>query len=431
MFKNTIALFIVIFLLSFAYWHDSYKDYSSSKEKLNVQQVDIFKNPPQNPPCNHGDWKCVNEKFRHITSVYGPTATLRYLEAEIKNNKVDPSIDTHALAHEVGKATADTFGKNIQAFLLCPMEMYNSGCNHGFLEEVISQNLSATEAANKICRNVGTDIDSLKSTSLCFHGIGHGLMMGYDYDLSKALDTCDSLGSFLASSNCWQGVFMEGANAQANNTAVTDNFSSSDPYQPCNVINQKYNEACYMYHPIYLLHFFKGNLRSAVDSCSKSPSTKGREHCAFGFGVIFSDTPWLLSQKASITDVPLEAIKRCNLFHGNLRGKCIHGALVSFINTDYPNLEKRAIHMCNLIGNGLREKCFGLAASQIRFLAGAIDDRLLLCSKLPEKHKDKCYREAVSKRSILSFIGKKISEISVVSTLRRLQGLSITAPPPY
>ena len=108
----------------------------------------------QRYPCGKENEHCAISYLQKLTTKYGPQASLGVLNAVETTGEIDPTFDTHQLAHLVGEATARRFGANKQAFGLCP-QTFNYGCVHGFFIYVLGRSASPTKAARTICDSGG------------------------------------------------------------------------------------------------------------------------------------------------------------------------------------------------------------------------------------------------------------------------------------
>ena len=104
--------------------------------------------------CGKESEKCAISYLQKLTTKYGPQASLGVLGSLETGGKIDPTFDTHQLAHLIGVATAERFGANKQAFMLCP-NTFNYGCVHGFFIYVLGRSASPTKAATTICDSGG------------------------------------------------------------------------------------------------------------------------------------------------------------------------------------------------------------------------------------------------------------------------------------
>ena len=81
------------------------------------------------------------------------------------------------------------------------MSGYTHGVTEAFFREHGTENI--TDNLQVICNNETNNFVAHQ----CYHGIGHGLMAFYDYDMPQALKGCEDLPTHRES--CYSGVFME------------------------------------------------------------------------------------------------------------------------------------------------------------------------------------------------------------------------------
>ena len=341
--------------------------------------------------CKKSGYVCISSYLKNVTITSGPTVALEKLELLLKKGAISKDIDTHALAHTIGRQTAEHFGSNSNSFLMCPMFLFIGGCQHGFFQYVLGKGKSTVESANKLCQNIEEDKKTQKLTSLCYHGIGHGLTMMYEYDLKKAIGVCDKLNPGSARFNCWLGAYMEILNSEANGFINSEYFSKTDPYKPCDMFDGRRSYACFTYIPYYLLSFYKGSVIHAVHSCQYAPKQKSREACSIGFGVLFSLPHWLQEKNDSTKNVPKEAIKKCQLFNkSRLRGFCWEGALRNLFNANYPHVKDNAIYFCKNTPDYYQKQCFESIIFQIQIQTNSSKERLYQCQSLPLRYNLHC-----------------------------------------
>ncbi|MDA1334584.1 MAG: hypothetical protein O2794_01040 [bacterium] len=302
---------------------------------------------------NHG---CISNSVKDLTRDYGPVAAVELLEIMVADGRVSRSINDHQLSHEIGREAARSYGVNSEAFLLCPMSAFNGGCQHGFFEYVLGRTESTSQAADLICKSLG-DTYSNKFKFYCYHGVGHGVMMQQAYDLQASLDTCDSLDGLSAQDGCWQGVFMENTNAGMSGEARAGLFSLEDPLAPCNQVEDKYRNECYLNHAGYLMKFFGNDIRRGAHSCLEAgewiPS------CLQSLGLMVTNPSWqgaLLPGAAQLGEVR-SAWELCRMFPTDHISQCVQGGVDNIINFDEFDVG-RADEFCSIIDTQDQELCF-------------------------------------------------------------------------
>ena len=304
-------------------------------------------------PCGKENERCAISYLDKLTTKYGPQASLGVLNTLETADKIDPTFDTHQLAHLVGEATAKRFGANKQAFGLCP-QTFNYGCVHGFFIYVLGRSASPTKAARMICDSGGQG--PLVPTFNCWHGVGHGVMMARGNDLQASLDVCDSLGTGSAADGCWQGVFMENVNAVFRDQARPGVFSPAHPLRPCTRMLDAYKQECFINQAGWLAHLANDNIGKAARFCLDAG--KFVSACAQSIGLMVTNPSWQLPfygqpKGASFAQIAWDL---CSRFPMQLQRDCVLGGVDNLANFDQLDV-KRSDAFCALTGR-VQKTCY-------------------------------------------------------------------------
>ena len=304
-------------------------------------------------PCGKENERCAISYLDKLTTKYGPQASLGVLNTLETADKIDPTFDTHQLAHLVGEATAKRFGANKQAFGLCP-QTFNYGCVHGFFIYVLGRSASPTKAARMICDSGGQG--PLVPTFNCWHGVGHGVMMARGNDLQASLDVCDSLGTGSAADGCWQGVFMENVNAVFRDQARPGVFSPAHPLRPCTRMLDAYKQECFINQAGWLAHLANDNIGKAARFCLDAG--KFVSACAQSIGLMVTNPSWQLPfygppKGASFAQIAWDL---CSRFPTQLQRDCVLGGVDNLANFDQLDV-KRSDAFCALTGR-VQNTCY-------------------------------------------------------------------------
>jgi hypothetical protein len=304
-------------------------------------------------PCQDKD--CVWNAAAQLTSRYGPDTALQALQIYKDSGRAVG--DTHEWAHIVGRQTARTFGYTGQSFLKCPTT-FNYGCMHGFFEEVLGHSGSTRDAVDQICGRLESDSNySDKFKFYCYHGVGHGIMQSYDYDLKTALSLCDGLSTHMAQDGCWQGVFMENTNGDVSGKARPGVFLADDPLAPCDKVDAKYRYECYVNHAPHLMKVYAYRIKDASAAClgADGPNVQA---CLLSVGLMAANDTWLPSLKpATSGPVADRAWTLCKEFPPQQVGTCVQGVVDYFGQFDELNIS-RANEFCQTIDASLRQTCY-------------------------------------------------------------------------
>ena len=335
-----------------------------------------------------GKWGCMG----NLVEEAGPTQVLRAVMELIESGDIDSSIDTHNIAHNVGRQTARVLWLNGEAFLRCSIE-FNYGCQHGFFEHALANSPNATEAATTICADL-VEAYSEKTVFYCYHGVGHGVMMASAYDLALALNTCDALGDAVASDGCWQGVFMENTNAVMRGEAREGVFSETDPLAPCNGVQDRHKWECYINHAGRLITFFDFSVSQASHAClDASPGYVLA--CIQSLGLMVSNSAWQLPLVGSRSrDHNVEVtLELCGQFPADYLRECIIGAVDNVMNFDGVVLD-RALRLCRAADEPHQSTCFYRIRLSIGIQLIDIQQRYELCQQVDESYQGACLEGA-------------------------------------
>jgi plastocyanin len=339
--------------------------------------------------CASEDFNCLATFLREETSSYGPTLAIDLFLKLREEGRVSSTVDEHQLAHHIGRQTAESFGVNENAFLLCPMAALNGGCQHGFFEYVLGKTTTSAEAANLICSSLDEEY-SAKFRFYCYHGVGHGVMMASAYDLDRALSMCDTFLGLTAQDGCWQGVFMENVSAGMRGDAREGVFSTSDPLAPCNGVAEKYQHECYVNHAGYLMTYFDNDVGLATTACLRA--LEGFiGSCLQSIGLMVTNPVWQPDLLADVTGKEFVEIawELCMQFPAARRDQCVLGGIDNIHNFDVFDLT-RAIDFCDAVGPEYRELCYQRMGLNLKNNATDLEEVRKACASLAADYVPAC-----------------------------------------
>lgn len=340
-----------------------------SEEEKDVEMVDVgFREPIQaqiaivyqsfNFECGSSDFTCIKDSLREIADKYGPESALNTLEKLQKEGQALAAVDDHQLAHQIGRQTAKSYGVNSKSFLLCPMNAYNGGCQHGFFEHVLGQTDSTKEAADAVCKSLGDEY-SIKTKFYCYHGVGHGVMMAQAYDLQSALDVCNSFDSYQSQDGCWQGVFMENVSAGMSNEAREGIFDKNNPLEPCSSIGETYRHECFINHSGWLMVVNRNSVYDSTRDCLNAPNESNVVSCMQSIGLMVTNPTWQSSLSSRYGEASAETIawELCTEFPESHQEQCVIAAVDNILNFDGLDIT-RAKNFCSMIASKYENSCY-------------------------------------------------------------------------
>jgi len=339
--------------------------------------------------------------------LHGPRAAIDVFAKLQKNNEVKEKTDGHHVAHHIGHQVAKSFGPFPETLDLCP-KAYNFGCIHGFFQHSLDAKISDPEVLTPLCQAVEDDPHaSIKDKVYCFHGLGHGIMMYYEYDMEKALAYCDALQTGFGRDGCWQGLFMENMNgAQKNNWEGEGmGFSTVDPLLPCSAMEERHQHECFINHSAWMIHFFERDFVKAIDACLKAPSKNSQRACIESITLMVSNPNsqfiFLPNGDHEKNSVIENAAIICDAFPSRHKDLCIDGAVDNILNFDDLDLT-RTEQLCHNVDDGLKKRCFGRIGSNLINIAHSQDEAIEVCNTLKEKEDIQSCLEGANIRTQLS-----------------------------
>jgi hypothetical protein len=277
----------------------------------------------------------------------------------------------------------------------------------------------------------------------CLHGMGHGVMLVHDNHLPRALEACDLLSSSWEREACYGGAFMEsvmtvvaphhdhvgeaaaghghgerhgmdeddaehhqhhqhhahhahhahhedhedhenhrhdghGVNADAD--APFPALDPDDPHYPCNVLDARYQPACYDMQTAAMLHIFEGDIAATAAACRDAPDAALRAICHRSLGRDIN---------AITYGVHEESAALCALASERYRPSCHVGVVKNVIDVTADAADGLAY--CALVPEGQEsEACYRAIGEQTVMLMADPADRRDFCEALPAEAREVC-----------------------------------------
>lgn len=352
--------------------------------------------------CEPG-YECAETLIKLATDEKGPVAGMQVLTELFEDKRFEISSDGHELAHIVGRRTALASGSSGEGFLACPSE-YNYGCQHGFFEHALATSGSNINAATTVCENLPPTFPQ-KDKFYCYHGVGHGFMMGLAYNLDESLSVCDLLPNLAAQEGCWQGVFMENANGVMLGEVREGVFSEEDPLAPCNQVEEKYQRQCYLNHAGYMMQKMGNDIKGTSTACLNAlPSMI--PFCLQSLGLMTTNPGWqkeiiafieektgksFLSEKEKKGDEFLvAAVKVCDTFPKDYIIECYDASIDNLANFDQTET-KRAHRFCSLLEHQHKKRCYQRVGANLNAQVTSLEDKKKGCLPSPPEFFEDCF----------------------------------------
>ncbi|MBI4097775.1 MAG: hypothetical protein HY426_01940 [Candidatus Levybacteria bacterium] len=285
----------------------------------------------------------------------------------------------HLVVHQIGFYAYQKYG--VDAILRCK-DYFLYACYHGAIIEAASS--EGFEAITKMT-------DRCKASSVryfqCVHAAGHAILAMWDYDLPKALETCDSLyekeSEFPeALSSCHNGAFMEnlfGVHDWGTGKEIVREWLSDDPYFPCNYFSDKYQRGCWLNQAARIYQMNGGDLVKTSQTCQQAGNEQYVEWCMDN----------LARQIHPLTNGdPAKSFELCQQTGLGWYDHCLvvnAGAFYSVGGRD------QAIFICQNVPPQLKNECYQRVISQIVSDPIEKEQKQILCQKLEAPFNGQCF----------------------------------------
>lgn len=356
--------------------------------------------------AGHPEWtfQDLSTYFRKLAEEKGAVYAFQVLLIA----QIPPNTDLHLLAHVVGDVLYKQQG--LEGIHVCTQDFRNA-CSHsvviGFLREHGEGSLPEIVATCKKAPG------GKGAYTMCFHGLGHGVLAFNEYHFDKAVEMCKKTGSKEYQEReyieCVGGATMEMIAGVHDRDAwkkqLTTYFKKSDPLYPCNAdfMSPLVRPICYIHLTPYLFD------RAGIDLGKPDPELYGasfafcdlipreqaqdRDACYSGFGKEFI----VLAQDRDVRDIgsmkasQLTYVRSWCKLAGDEQGErvCNLSALGSLFWGGENNPEA-AFTFCEIAEGQAQGECYSTLSSQISFyLSGDMRQRSL-CERLPESFRQVC-----------------------------------------
>jgi hypothetical protein len=251
--------------------------------------------------------------------------------------------------------------------------------------------------------------------TMCFHGLGHGVLAYTGYDLEKTVALCEKTGTPQYNNRepgeCVGGAIMEMIGGgfhdkEAWKAERVKYLKKDNPLYPCSsdMIPQNAKYSCYSYLTPHLFESAGGDLSSlgsenyekAFKFCNKIPltDTMSRQACFAGFGKEF-----VVLAKArdtrKINELTEDEMKKVHDWCYLAKVEdgithCLMGGMAS-VFWGGENDPKVSIKYCSLLGDSkYRDTCFNVFLGEAFRYMG--DQARAICPSLPKNYQDKCLK---------------------------------------
>ncbi len=285
----------------------------------------------------------------------------------------------HLAVHQIGFFAYKKYG--LDSILKCK-DYFLYACFHGAIIEAASD--QGFEAIKQMT-------DKCKASSVryfqCVHAAGHSILALWNYDLPKALETCDNLYEKEiqfpeALSSCHNGAFMEnlfGVHDWGTNKQQKREWLSDDPYFPCNHFGEKYQKGCWLNQAARIYQMNNNDIVKTAKLCQDAGDDQYVAWCMDN----------LARQIHPLTNGdPAKAFELCKQAGDDWYNNCLVVNAGSFYSVGGRD---QAIFICQNVPTSLKAECYDRVVSQI--VSDPIDKsaKEQLCQKIDQSFRSRCF----------------------------------------
>lgn len=321
-----------------------------------------------------------------------------------------PQTDLHLLAHVVGDILYRQQG--IQGIHICTQDFRNA-CSHSVVIGILNeQGEGALQEIADTCKKAP---GGKGAYTMCFHGLGHGVLAYNQYRLEKAVEMCKKTGTPEYQNRefveCVGGTIMEMI-AGVHDPKVWEKesknyFKKEDPLYPCTASFMP-REALGMCLTYLTPHLFLsagldlGNMNpdlypKAFTYCDALPQndSEARDACYSGFGKEFVG----LAKSRDVRDIGStpesnlrEIRKWCGMAGNDAGVKYCNASALSSIFWGGENKPDASFLFCSIAPNEIEQaECYAQLSNAIAFYLPHDYRSRALCDRMPESAQEVCH----------------------------------------
>ena len=317
--------------------------------------------------------------------------------------------DLHLLGHTVGDILYKQRGAD--GIKICTPDFRNA-CSHSIAVGLFTDHgIAALPQIAQACRQAPGGSGAY---TMCFHGLGHGILAYYGYDMAKAADACQKTSTqaynYREGLECVGGMVMEIISGGGHDhdlwVAANARYLHADaPLSLCqqSFIPKEAKPMCYVYLTPYLFIAAGGSLDNPGTDFSKAFSycnsltaddKENRDSCFGGFGKEFI----VLAQNRDIrridqlTETQLRQVQNWCAQAGERNG--IAACIINAVNSMYwggENDYRAAVKFCQVSPDEYQKNsCFVNLIGAVFYYRSDRSYRQDFCSALPNPYQNDC-----------------------------------------
>ncbi len=360
------------------------------------------------------DFKELAKYFKELAENKGAEYAFRVLATA----PIPPNVDMHLMGHIVGDELFKQRGA--EGIKICTDDFRNA-CSHAIVVGLfLEKGAAALPEIVGACREAP---GGRGAYTMCFHGLGHGILAYAGYDLKKAVRICEDIAKEANTGRedveCVGGTVMEILGGGFHDRELYKKQApkyvrADDPLYPCTAdfMPEKARGQCYNYLTPHLFTAAGGNLGSlstksieaAFPFCDRIPKEEvgNRIACFGGFGKEFV----VLAKARDVRNIDKMTPEEL----GNVRDWCLLGktdeGILACMNTAAASLywggendPGAVITFCGLLEGAHRESCYANLFGAVSFYVQDRSYRESFCGKVPQDFRNACAERLLAQAS--------------------------------
>lgn len=357
-----------------------------------------------------------NMNFNELSKFFNDLAKEkggRYAFEVLKVAQLGPNIDLHLLGHFVGDVLYKQEGAD--GITACDNDFRNA-CSHSIVIGLFNdKGENALSQISNVCRKAPGGSGAY---TMCFHGLGHGILAYENYDMKKASEICQKTGTaeynYSEGAQCISGTVMEIIGGGFHDKELWQiqrekYLNKNQPLALCqsSFIPENSKTLCYEYLTPYFFEAVGANLaqptaqdfKKAFQYCKQLPEgDSNRNTCFAGFGKEFGGLVQSRDiRQDSINNISSSKLKQISdwcLLADDTKGT--ESCIVDAMNSLYwggENDRGVSIRFCSEVTDSYFQKsCFSALTLAVSYYIKDTNYRESYCKEIPVDYQSDCQK---------------------------------------
>lgn len=318
-----------------------------------------------------------------------------------------PNIDLHLLGHSVGDELYKQEG--LEGMKYCTHDFRNA-CSHSIvIGALLEDGVGVLDVVNDVCKDAPGGPGAY---TMCFHGFGHGVLAYAEYEVPKAIELCEYVGTDAYNDReyveCVGGAVMEmygGVHDEELWAQKSEKYlDDDDPLAMCQAdyMPEEAKPICYTYITPFIFDAagaVNGNpspdiYKDAFAFCDNAEPGINQDTC---YGALGKEFIVLVQDRdiRRVEDTPDEklalAAKWCELAENPRAQDLCKLEILNSVFWGGENHYGVSLRYCAVVTPpALQDECYNRIINFTDYYQGSQEFREGVCAGIPARHKDRC-----------------------------------------